>query len=176
MKLNNRMLACNCGIAILLLIACASSPRKISETSVRRADSRPVLTGWLTESQLMSQVPGYQDEKNLYQPDPQLLEPLKNLAQDVQIIVFLGTWCSDSQREVPRLLKIIETIRNPRITVKMLGLDRSKRDPDGVAEAHDIQFVPTFVVLHDDVELGRIVEQPIVSIEQDLAEITASIQ
>jgi thiol-disulfide isomerase/thioredoxin len=176
MTLNNRMLACNCGIALLLLLACASSPRKISEPSVRRADSRPVLTGWLTESQLMSQVPGYQDEKNQYQPDPQLLEPLKNLTKDVQIIVFLGTWCSDSQREVPRFLKIMETIQNPHISFEMLALDRTKRDLDGVAEAHDIQFVPTFVVLHEYLEIGRIVEQPIVNIEQDLAEITASIK
>jgi hypothetical protein len=174
MKLQERMAVYNWGIAMLLVISCASSPRKISESTAHRVVSRPVLTGWLTESQLMSQVPGYQDEKKQYQPDPQLLEPLKILAQDVQVIVFLGTWCSDSQREVPRFLKIIETIQNPHITVKMLGLDRSKRDPDGVAEAHDIQLVPTFVVLRDDVELGRIVELPIVSIEQDLAEITAS--
>jgi len=164
------------GIAILLFISCALSPQKTTESKDQRSISRPVLTGWLSESQLLSQAPGYQVEKDQYQLDQQSLDPLKNLAKDVQIIVFLGTWCLDSQREVPRFLKIIEAIQNSRISVKMLGLDRTKRDPGGIAEAHDIQFVPTFVVLQEGAEVGRIVEQPIVSIEHDLAEIIALIQ
>lgn len=164
------------GIATLMLISCALSPQTTTKSKDQRRISRPVLTGWLTESQLLSQIPGYQVEKDQYQPDQQLLEPLKTLAKDVRILIFLGTWCPDSQREVPRFLKIIETIQNPHIKVKMLGLDRTKRDPEGAAEEHDIQFVPTFVALQDSAELGRIVELPIVSLEYDFAEILASVK
>jgi len=164
------------GIAILLFMCCAKSPQKTSQSGAQRVVSRPVLTGWLTESQLLGDLPAYQLEKDKYQPDIETAAPLQALEQDIEIIVFLGTWCPDSQREVPRFLKIIETIQNRNITVKMLGLDRSKRDPEGVAEAHDIQFVPTFVALRGEAELGRIVEQPIVTIEQDLVEIIESLQ
>lgn len=164
------------GMIVLWLLACASSQQTSPQAKGGQAGSRPMLTGWLNEVELLRQVPAYQEEKNQYQPDAEALASLKNLAQDVQIIIFLGTWCSDSQREVPRFLKIMETIQTPQITFKMLALDRSKRDPDGVAEAHDIQFVPTFVVLRDDVEIGRIMEQPIVSIEHDLVDIFASIK
>jgi len=69
----------------------------------------------------------------------------------------------------------MELVQNSHLTFKLFGLDRSKRDADGLAEKYQIEFVPTFVVLQDDEEIGRIVETPIVSIEQDLVEILAPV-
>ena len=85
--------------------------------------------------------------------------------------MFLGTWCPDCKREVPRFLKTMELTNNEFIKFQLMGLDRTKRDSLGLAEKSEIEFVPTFVVFHQDQEIGRIVEIPSMSIEQDLVEI-----
>ncbi len=89
----------------------------------------------------------------------------------MNVLVFLGTWCSDSRREVPRFLKILELAHNDHIKFQLMGLDRSKRDSLGLAEKSQIEFVPTFVVFKNDQEIDRIVETPSLSIEQDLVKI-----
>lgn len=157
--------------AIIFLDCCALMPHRRTQQSA----AKPILTGWLTQQQIFKQIQEYQQEKNQYQPAAESLEQLAKFSTDVQIVVFLGTWCSDSQREVPRFLKIMELAQNPHLAYKLLGLDRSKRDAGGLAEQHQIEFVPTFVVLHEDKEIGRIVETPVVSIEQDLVEILAAL-
>jgi len=55
--------------------------------------------------------------------------------------------------------------------VRYIGVDRQKKDPEGLAAQYDFQRIPTFIVLQDGKEIGRIVERPEVSLEQDLAKI-----
>jgi len=163
------------GLTIFLLTSCSLIPHH-SKKVVHRSPSKVILTGWLTDEQLLNQLPAYKAEHDQYQPDREFLEELKKLSTNVHILVFLGTWCPDCQREVPRFLNIMESVQNPKISYKLLGLDRSKRDAAGLAQKHLIEFVPTFVVLQNDEEIGRIVEKPMVSIEQDLVEIFASVK
>ena len=158
---------------ILLLTSCALFPRRHSQQGTQQLPSKPILIGWLTPQKIFGQIREYQLEKGKYQPDNASLEKLKQCSTDINIIVFLGTWCPDCQREVPRLLKIMDLIQNSHINYKLFGLDRSKRDQGGLAEKYKIEFVPTFVVLQNNKEIGRIVETPMVSLEQDLVEILA---
>lgn len=163
-------------IGFLFMTSCCFINKNQEGKDTPQMPSRPILTGWLTQQQLFDQVKPYQSGKNQYQPEAEPLKKIKSLSNDIQIMVFLGTWCSDSQREVPRFLKVMELAQNPHINYKLMGLDRSKRDADGFAEQYQIEFVPTFVVIHNDEEIGRIVETPIASIEQDLAEIIAPLK
>lgn len=160
----------------LLFVSCTLLHQHRSQEGTSQTSAKPILTGWLTQQQVFDQIQQYQLGKDQYQPQRESLEKLKSSTTDVQIIVFLGTWCSDSQREVPRFLKIMELVQNPHISYRLFGLDRSKRDSAGLAEKHQIEFVPTFVVIHNDEEAGRIVETPIASIEQDLAEIVTPLR
>lgn len=132
------------------------------------------MTGKLTAQQLLENLPAYQSGKIAYQPDADALSALRSLKSNIQILVFLGTWCPDSEREVPRFLKIMELTKGGPITYQLIGLDRSKRDAFGLAEKYQIEFVPTFVVIHHNEEIGRIVESATVSLEQDLLEIIES--
>lgn len=162
---------------ILLLIAalpsCAHRQPKLERSSTA-TPSRLVMTGELTEKQLLDQLPAYRSGKIVYQPDPDALSQLRSLRSNIQILVFLGTWCPDSEREVPRFLKLMELTKGVPITYQLIGLDRSKRDAFGLAEKYQIEFVPTFVVIHHNEEIGRIVESATVSLEQDLLEIIES--
>lgn len=156
--------------------SCSLVSHQGTQKNTHQTPSRPILTGWLNQQQIFDPLPEFRLEKEKYQPDTESVEILKKTTADVQIIVFLGTWCSDSKREVPRFLKIMELVQNPTITFKLLGLDRSKRDVEGLAEQYQVEYVPTFVVLHDEKEIGRIVETPTVGLEQDLVEILGSIR
>ncbi len=164
-------------ISLLLIgfmLSCAQQPPKLEPGSTAPAPTRVILTGELTDQQLLEQLPAYRLGKQAYQPAEQAIAALRALTSDIRIIVFLGTWCPDSEREVPRFLKIMELASGAPITYKLIGLDRSKRDAAGLAEQFQIEFVPTFVVLHQNEEIGRIIESAAVSLEQDLLEIIAS--
>ena len=43
----------------------------------------------------------YNNEYVGYEPDGFILEQIINLSDSITIQIFMGTWCSDSRREVP---------------------------------------------------------------------------
>ena len=109
-----------------------------------------------------------------YRPDPAAIETLQQVEQPTEIVVFYGAWCTDSHREIPRFLKIIETVDNQDITVTDYGVNRQKQDELGKFEIYGIEFVPTFIVIRNGIELGRIIERPDKSLAEDLAAIVSS--
>ncbi len=53
----------------------------------------------------------------------------------------------------------------------MIGVSEDKVSPDGSAKKAGITNVPTFVFSKNGEEINRIVEFPIISLEQDLLDI-----
>lgn len=109
-----------------------------------------------------------------YQLDPVALEALRQIAQPVEIVLVCGAWCPDSQREVPRFMRILKLADNTGITLTECEVNRKKQDAAGKAEEYSIRFVPTFIVIRGGTELGRIVETPEKSLEEDLVAILES--
>lgn len=109
-----------------------------------------------------------------YQPDPGAVEVLKQVVQPTEIVLFYGTWCSDSHREIPRFLKIMEMADNRNLTVTEYEVNRQKKDALGRFEMFGVEFVPTFIMMRNGKELGRIVERPEKSLAEDLAAIISS--
>lgn len=107
-----------------------------------------------------------------YQPNPEVISALTSIGKtDLSIKVVMGTWCSDSRREVPRLMKVLTLSEFPMGGVMFIGVDNAKLSPVGEYENLDIQRVPTFIVYKNKVEKGRIIENPVTSLEQDLLNI-----
>ncbi len=80
----------------------------------------------------------------------------------------MGTWCSDSQREVPRFYKILTDAGYNDKRVKIIAVDKSKEAIVVDIKNLDIEKVPTFIIYKDDIEVGRIIETPKKSLEKDL--------
>ncbi|MBL7093890.1 thioredoxin family protein [candidate division KSB1 bacterium] len=156
-------------VFISFLLVFSFSCQQNEETP--KTEKNGILKGWITENQLFELSPVYVEEKNSYQPDSASISFLKKFNEELNIQIFLGTWCPDCRREVPRFLKVMEKTDNDFIKFQMMGLDRTKRDSLGLAEKFQIEFVPTFIVLQKNREIGRIIEIPMLSIEQDLVEI-----
>ncbi len=97
-----------------------------------------------------------------------------------QILVFMGTWCSDSQREIPALLKILEHAEFPKEQLKIVGVyDKGplyKTSPNGEHWGLQIKMVPTIIFLKNGKEVNRIVESPVETLEKDMAKITSGLQ
>jgi cyclophilin family peptidyl-prolyl cis-trans isomerase len=141
----------------------------------------PTLLGTLEWHQLAG-LDGWQDEKDLYLPDPAAIAQLQTAAGIYQVVTVLGTWCGDSQREVPRMVQVIEEIGTPAFRHWMIGVDRSKRVnepefPEQLFEQRCAERVPTIIVLDElGEELGRVVETAEIPLESFLVETVAPLE
>jgi hypothetical protein len=91
--------------------------------------------------------------------------------ENLTIKIVMGTWCPDSRREVPRFMKILDLCGFPADKVTIIGVDNTKNAPIGDYEKLGIERVPTFIFLENKVESGRIIENPVTSLEQDMLNI-----
>lgn len=109
-------------------------------------------------------VIGYRD----YSPDPDIMGKLKEIdIDDYTVTIVLGTWCSDSRREVPRFMKIIDQWGFPEDKISFIGVDINKAAPLADFKEYGIERVPTFIFYKNKSEKGRIIEIPVTSLEQD---------
>ena len=90
-----------------------------------------------------------------------------------QIKAYMGTWCADSKREIPKLYKILELSDYEMDKLEIIGVTRNKTLPDDSQKAFDVQYVPTIIFLRDGEEVGRFVEYPQESFEEDIAKIVS---
>lgn len=110
-----------------------------------------------------------------YTPNATIINILKEQLPTYTITAFMGTWCGDSKREIPRLYKILEASQFPLDRFTLIAVARSaqsyKQSPGGEHEGQNIHRVPTIILYKDGKEVNRIVESPIVSLEQDILDI-----
>lgn len=115
--------------------------------------------------------PHYAHRYESYRLDTDQLGQLSTALRDKQVDIVLGTWCGDSQVYVPRFLKVLDAAQVPATAVTLICVDKDKKDPLGKADALRVDRVPTFIIKQDNLELGRIVESPETTLEQDLLHI-----
>jgi hypothetical protein len=66
------------------------------------------------------------------------------------------------------IMAILEQAEVPAERIKLYGVDRSKTEPSGTAAREGIQRVPTLVIHSKAGEMGRIVEYPKATWEDDM--------
>ena len=100
----------------------------------------------------------YAPEYKSYQIKEEKLKQLtdQKLA-NISINLIFGSWCHDSHREVPRFIKILEEINFP-----------FPQSPSYDAKANKVEFVPTMIIYKGKTEIGRIIESPELTLEEDL--------
>jgi thiol-disulfide isomerase/thioredoxin len=133
----------------------------------------PALTGLSSRAKLESH-PGWEHLRGQgYHPDPAAVATIRGHATDLQVMVFVGTWCPDSKRHVPRLLKLLDLAGVTETQLIIYGLDHAGMESDERARTWQVRYVPTFVFLRKGRELGRVVESPTGTLEGDVAAIVA---
>jgi hypothetical protein len=111
-----------------------------------------------------------------YTIDSATAQQLKPLLKDKQFIIFMGTWCGDSRREVPRIYKILDYCGVKPSQIKLINVSNVdtlyKQSPAHEEKGLYIHRVPNLLVYDNKKEKGRVVESPVTSLEKDLLAIT----
>ena len=108
---------------------------------------------------------------NAHPLNKSLVSQIDSLFDDMEVTIYMGTWCEDSQREVPGFFKIIDALEANDQVQPIVGLNEDKVSHDGSAEQAGVTNVPTFIFSKGGEEINRIVEFPIISLEQDILDI-----
>ncbi len=152
-------------VPAVLLVLAATAPA--DDKKDKKEESVP--TGSVTREQIEAAAPEWVQALVEAKPDATAAQGLAQVEPGAEVTVFLGTWCGDSRREVPRLWSAIDAAGGMvPFKVTYIGVDREKKDPAGEAAKNDIRYVPTFIVVRDGREVGRIVESSPNGVEADL--------
>lgn len=140
----------------------------------------PTEIGTTTRARLLSAVPDYDRNLVEYVPDSDTLQLLSSTIQPGdRLEIFLGTWCDDSQREVPRMLKISDELSAKygiELPTTFVAVNRGKNEPAKLIGDRKIEKVATFILYRGDKELGRIVEKPDGLLEDVLLQISSGVK
>jgi hypothetical protein len=134
--------------------------------------SHPGLTGEMTEDKLWEAVPVWRAKMDTYTPNAAAVAALKAIDKETTVTLIFGTWCGDSKAYIPRLMKTLHQANNPKLKIKLVGIDNQFNQPTDVVQPRRLTNVPTVIVERDGRELGRLIETPATaSAEEDLASI-----
>jgi predicted Zn-dependent protease len=146
----------------------------VINTEIQNASGQTILAGHASISAM--QMPNYKAwydaAYNSYTIDASATEQLKPLLQNKRMEVFLGSWCGDSKREVPRMIKILQNAGMDTAKLDLVFVDNStgsyKQSPQHEERGKNIHHVPTFIIYDGQKEIGRVIESPVTSLEKDL--------
>lgn len=163
-------------MALLLCTAMNSTAQLINQTTKDR-NNNDILIGCCTREALSREpyAAWFNNNYFTYTVDTTQIPLLKQNIERKQFLLFMGTWCGDSKREVPRLLKILDycNVRPEQIKIIMVSNADSmyKQSPTHEDRGLNITRVPTLIVYEGTTEMNRFVEYPVESLEKDLVKI-----
>lgn len=162
---------------ILSYFLCYAVNAQILNQEISLENGQKFLVGELTKQGLLhaNYAKWFQPNYDNYKVDEAMISNIKEDLQSYHIRIFLGTWCGDSKREVPRFLKILATTKIPDNQIKIVALDKRKgkykQSPTGEEWGLQILRVPTFILYKNGREVNRIIESPNTTLEEDLQHI-----
>jgi len=155
-------------VMVLTALAGAADPPAASVTVKPAAPEEAVLVGPTTREKVEASPEWVQAEVDA-KPDAGAAQALGAVEPGAEVTVFLGTWCGDSRREVPRLWKALDTEGGAvPFQIRYIGVDHDKKQPADLIKEDDVRYLPTFIVRRGGHEVGRIVESSPHGVEQDL--------
>lgn len=152
------------GTALTLCLgSCATS----SNTSAA-AKPPPSLLGEVSREQVEAAEPSWVGAQIEAEIDPEAAQALAEVAPGAGLLIYFGTWCSDSRRELARFWRALDEVGWVPFEVEYIAVDRYEKRPPELEAEIGLRYVPTFIVRRDGAEVGRMVEVSPHGIEKDL--------
>ena len=108
--------------------------------------------------------------------DAAAVQALQKHKNEIHFIVFGGTWCHDTQNLLPVFYRLTDKSNVPDSSITLIGVDRAKTALNNLHTAFNIVNVPTFIVMKDGKEIGRVVEYgKYGAVDKEIGEIVASL-
>ncbi len=157
--------------------AAMPSATRYTNAEIKNEQGNTILAGHCAKSilQTMPYKDWYNKSYNPYNVDSTTVQQLTPVLKNKEIEIFLGSWCGDTKRELPRMMKILEAAAFDTANIKLIFVDNStktyKQSPQHEEAGKNIHRVPTFILYENKKEMGRIVQDPVESLEKDLLKI-----
>ena len=146
----------------------------VSIVAQKKPDRNGNLIGYFQKSDLLQGKFKVWFEKSYdnYNPKEKIVKKIKKQLKGISVKSFVGTWCHDSKREIPRFYKVMEAagfdVKN---NFQIVGITRGKKTPDNLEKGYSIKHTPTLIFYRDGKEIGRYVEHARESLEKDILKI-----
>jgi hypothetical protein len=117
-----------------------------------------ILKGKISKD-LIAQDPAfgwYQENQAGYIPRQESVKALKAKKGIVELLIFGGTWNRETRYFLPKFFKMAEAASFPEDRILIVGLDPNKKSMDHLSEEMHITSVPTYIILRDGREVGRV--------------------
>lgn len=157
------------GLATAVLAAAPAA----AEEKAGEEKPPPSLVGPVTRGEVEAAEPAWVAAQIEAAPDADAARALTEVEAGAEVVVYLGTWCSDSRRELSRLWRAFDEAgvgygTELPFALEYVAVDRDKEEPGGRTAGVGLEYVPTFVVRRGGEEVGRMVEVSPNGIEHDL--------
>ncbi len=166
-------------IIVSVFISCSSSKQMSAPKAnyiVIADDKEKVLKGYINKSVLDNDptFKWFRENMKYGVADSLAVAAFHKHAKDFKLVVFGGTWCEDTQAMLPLLYRLVEKSGYPESNITLVAVDRTKIGPDDLHKIYNVTNVPTFIVLINDKEIGRVVEfGKYAQVDKELGEIVS---
>jgi hypothetical protein len=159
-------------VAILVLFVSSVLAQSFNQMAHDEKLDKDVLVGYCDSIGLHQGFFGvyYKTQHETYKPKESIIRKIKGFfnGEDYELVVIFGDWCSDSKLQVGRFDKVLDEASFPKDKRKYIAVDRDRKTRDIDISKYNLSRVPTFIVFHNGLEKGRIVESPNRTLEKDL--------
>jgi len=158
---------------LFLFMTQIATSQEINKTKID-ARGNEMLLGKIDKNGLIRRNYGawFNQQHKAYEVNSEIIKSIKSELTTYKITLFMATWCGDSRREVPKFYKILENADFPMNQLTVVALDHEKdqykKSPGGEEKGLNIIKVPTFIFYKDGKAVNRIVESPVLSLEEDM--------
>jgi hypothetical protein len=147
-------------LLVAFIVGLGISARAQKQYEVSTDSSGKMLKGVITRDVLENDTAfrWFHDNQVGYTPDAGTLAILKAKGPALRFVVFGGTWCEDTQNLLPKFFALMDAAGIGNNQLMIIVVDRQKKSTDHLPEEMHLKNTPTFIVLKQDTELGRVVE------------------
>ncbi len=154
-----------------LLFSCNNSKKSTQNNKKKVNENEYVdLLGVFNKKELNKEPYDFWFKENYtnYELDYDIADKIKPLIKEIEITVFMGTWCSDSRMHSPAFFKLTDYLKIKDKNMNLIAMTLDKTTPDSLEKNQDIINIPTIIFKKNGKEINRIVEFPIETIEKDI--------
>lgn len=171
------MMIMTCALAVSACFAQTKSSDSLQPYTITVTPKAKILKGLLSRSVIENDTTfkWFKDNYKLGRVDASAVEAFKKNGSSIHMIVFGGTWCEDTQNLLPQFYRLADASGYADSSITLVGVDRNKKTLDNLSDAFHITNVPTFIVMKEGKEIGRVVEYgKYGQIDKELGEIVNS--
>jgi len=155
---------------IFILLGCNSNLSSLPVINGETMEGQPFIMGKINRQNLLTYKYSawFSEEYQKYKVPDGWVKRNKDSLKKMNLKLFLGTWCEDSEREVPGMLKLLDYSSFDNSKIEIFAVSEEKHTAENYEKDLNIINVPTLIFYKNGKEINRFVEFPNISLAKDL--------